>query len=132
MARLLHYLVIGACALVVFGFVGFAADELRYGSETQQAKLAEDLNDPTAGANTEGKRAREHSKIREAIDDANDVLLAPFTPIVDSSQSIWVKRGVPALLALIAYGLLVALIANSLPKPKAHSGGDWRTASGSS
>jgi hypothetical protein len=122
-------LVIVACALVALGFIAFAADEMRYGSETQQAKVADDLNDPTRGADTESKRAREHSTIREAIDDANDVLLAPFTPIVDSSQSIWVKRGVPALLALLAYGLLVALIANSLPKPKAHGGGDWRTAS---
>jgi hypothetical protein len=129
MARLLHYLVIAACALVILGFVGFAADEMRYGSETQQAKLSDELNDPTAGGVTEAKRAREHSKAREALDDTNDVLLAPFTPIVDSSESIWVKRGVPTLLALLAYGLLVALIANSLPKPKAHSGGDWRTAS---
>jgi hypothetical protein len=129
MAKLLHYLIIGACVLVVFGFAAFAVDEMRYGSETQQSKLADQLNDPTRGASTEAKRAREHTKIREAIDDANDVLLAPFNPIVDSSQSIWVKRGVPALLALIAYGLLVALIANSLPRPKAHSGGDWRTAS---
>ena len=131
MARLLHYAVIAACILVVLGFVGFATDEMRAGSQTQQSKLANELDDPTAGAATEAKRAKEHTKARELVDDANDYLLAPFTPVVASSHSIWVKRGVPALLALLAYGLLMALIANSLPKPKAHSGGDWRTAGSS-
>ena len=126
MAKLIHYAVIAACVLVVLGFAGFASDEMRHGSETQQSKLSNELNDPTAGSATEAKRAKEHTAVREAIDDANDVLLAPFTGIVDS-KNIWVKRGLPSLFALIAYGLLVALIANSLPKPKAH-GGDWRTA----
>jgi len=128
MVKLIHYAVIAACVLVVLGFAGFAADEMRAGSQHQQQKVANDMNDPTGGATTEAKRARQHAKVREMIDDANDVLLAPFTPAVKSSHDIWVKRGVPALLALLAYGLLVALIANSLPKPKAHSGGDWRTA----
>jgi hypothetical protein len=128
-AKLVHWVAILACVLVGLGFVCFAVDELRYGSETQQAKLAEDLNDPSAGAATERKRERERSVAREAIDDANDVLLAPFAEIVDDSESVWLNRGVPTLLALLTYGLLVVLIANSLPKPKAHSGGDWRTAS---
>jgi hypothetical protein len=127
-AKIVHWLAILACVLVALGFVCFAVDELRYGSETQQAKLAEDLNDPSAGATTERKRERERSTAREAIDDANDVLLTPFADVVDS-ESTWVNRGVPTLLALLTYGLLALLIANSLPKPKTHSGGDWRTAS---
>ena len=130
MVKLLHYAIIAACVLVVLGFAGFVTDEMRYGSQTQQSKLAEELNDPTAGPATKAKRAREHTKVRETIDDANDVLLSPFTSLVESSHSIWVKRGVPTLLALLAYGLLLALIANSLPKPKPH-GGDWRTAGSS-
>ncbi len=128
MAKLLHWIAIAACVLVGIGFVCFAADEMRYGSETQQAKLADSLNDPTRGAPTERKREQERSSVREAIDDANDVLLAPFSTFIDS-KDVWVSRGVPTLLALLTYGLLVALIANSLPKPKPQSGGDWRTAS---
>ena len=130
MAKLIHWLAIVACVLVGLGFACFAADEMRYGSETQQAKLANSLNDPTRGAATERKREQEHTTLREAIDDSNDVLLAPFSNIVDSND-VWVSRGVPTILALLAYGLLVLLIANSLPKPKAHSGGDWRTAGSS-
>jgi hypothetical protein len=125
-ARLIHYAAIAACVLVVAGFAAFVSDQMRYGSQTQQAKLANELNDPAASDTVKAKRAREHTRVREAIDKVNDVLLAPFTGIVDSG-GIWVKRGVPTLLALLAYGLIAGLIANSLPKPKAH-GGDWRGA----
>jgi hypothetical protein len=126
MAKLVHWVAIAACVLVGLGFVGFATDEMRFASDTQQAKLADDLNDPSRGAASERTREREHSSVREAIDDSNDVLLAPFSSVVNS-DSLWVNRGVPALLALLTYGLLVLLIANSLPKPKAHHG-DWRAA----
>ena len=126
MAKLIHWLAIAACVIVALGFIGFASDEMRYASDTQQAKLADDVNDPGRGPATERKREKEHSQAREVIDDANDVLLAPFSNIVDSN-SLWVSRGVPTLLALLTYGLLVLLIANSLPKPKTHSG-DWRAA----
>jgi hypothetical protein len=128
MAHLVRSIGIVACALVFFGFVGFAADEMRYGSETQQAKLANELNEPDLGPNTERKREREHSGARELIDDSNDILLAPFAGVTHSTNP-WASRGIPTVLALLAYGLLLVLIANSLPKPKAQSGGDWRTAS---
>ena len=134
MAKLVHWLVIGACLLVVLGFAAFAADELNHGSQTQVTKVNDDLGSqntlPQAVKQTrpltEAEREKAHSSVREAIDDANDVLLAPFDGVV-SSDNAWVQHGVPTLLALLVYGFLVALIANSLPKPKAH-GGDWRTA----
>jgi hypothetical protein len=126
MAKLVRWVAVAACVLVALGFVGFASDELRFASDTQQAKLADDVNDPARGPATERRREREHSPVREAIDDANDVLLAPFSSIVDSN-SLWLNRGVPTLLALLTYGLLILLIANSMPRPKTHSG-DWRTA----
>jgi hypothetical protein len=126
MARLVHTLAIAASVIVGLGFVTFAADEMSRGSETQRAKLAKQLNAPAPSAVEERVREREHGPVREAIDDANDVLLAPFSDIVDSSNA-WVERGVPTILALLAYGLVLLLIANSLPRPKSHSG-DWRTA----
>ena len=63
---------------------------------------------------------------RETIDDANDVLLRPFVDLVDS-KSAWVNHAIPALLALLIYGLGLGLLANLLPKERTH-GGDWRTA----
>jgi hypothetical protein len=126
MARAVHSVAILACLIVGIGFAYFAADEMRYGSETQQAKLAKELNTPAPSSVEENKRERKHSAVREAIDDANDVLLAPFSGLAESDNR-WVERGVPTLLGLLLYGLLLMLIANSLPKPKAHSG-DWRAA----
>ena len=60
------------------------------------------------------------------MDDANDVLLGPFAGIVDSDDR-WVTHGVPAMLALLLYGLCLGMLANMLPKQREH-GGDWRTA----
>jgi len=48
-------------------------------------------------------------------------VLSPFTGIVHA-KDIWARRGIPTLLALLAYGLIVVMIVNSLPKPKAHGG----------
>ena len=113
--------------LVALGFLMFAADETRRGSEAQQAKLADELEtEPSPSASQEAERERRHGPVREIVDDANDYLLAPFTALV-SSRNSWVAHGVPALLALLAYGVGLTMLANSLPKPKAH-GGDWRVA----
>ena len=129
MARLIHFVAVIACLLVAAGFVTFAADELDKGSKQQVTKLNETLTDnpePSTTLVPEATREKANGPVREAIDDANDVLLAPFEGVVNSDNP-WVQNGVPALLALIGYGFVLVLIANSLPKPKAH-GDDWRTA----
>src|SRR5215210_2976812 len=76
-----------------------------------------------AGPGGERQRERAHGPVREAIDDANDVLLDPFAGIVDS-ESPWVTRGVPSLLALAVFGFGLGMLANF--RPKRSSGGDWR------
>jgi PleD family two-component response regulator len=62
----------------------------------------------------EALRQRQHGKVREAIDDANDVLTQPFAGVVDSG-SIWAKRGVTTLLALLAYGVIARILIGYLP-----------------
>ena len=115
---------------MVLGFAMFAIDEADKGSKGQQAKLERELgtaNDPVAPtAREEAVREDRHGAVREAIDDANDVLLRPFADLIDSDDS-WVNHGIPALLALLIYGFGLGLLANMLPKQRAHSG-DWRTA----
>lgn len=95
--------------LVLLGFALFATEQANEGSQIQQARL-EGISEPSPTPATEAEREDRHTDGRELIDDANDVLLQPFTGVV-SSDEIWVKRGVPALLAFFAYGVLLRLLA---------------------
>ena len=94
---------IALSAIVCLGFLLFALDEVGAASRKQGDKITESERvDPTR----EGERARErrNGAVRELIDDANDVLLSPFAGIGDASNK-WVHRGLPALLALLVYGV---------------------------
>jgi hypothetical protein len=133
MGSLIRLLAIVCSGLVLLGFAFFATAELDRGSKTQQGKLDRELSgevgDPTPIAPTpiqEAARERVNGKFREGVDDINDVLLGPFTKLVDSNDR-WVSHGVPALLALLLYGLGLGTLANMLPKHREHTA-DWRTA----
>jgi hypothetical protein len=127
MGSLIRFVAIGVSVVVVLGFAMFAIDETDKGSKAQQAKLERELGTTVApDERLEAARERKHGPVREAVDDANDVLLRPFADLVDSDNS-WVNHGIPALLALLIYGLGLGLLANMLPKQRQH-GGDWRTA----
>ncbi|HEY8770718.1 MAG TPA: hypothetical protein VIM03_09250 [Thermoleophilaceae bacterium] len=134
-ASLLRFIAISVCAIVALGFLLFAIDELNAGSQTQQSKIDQSADGKTAvvvppapSPQDEAIRERQHGKVREAIDDANDVLLTPFSQLVSTSKSNWVTHGVPAVLALLVYGFGIGFLANMMPRTKTHSGGDWRTA----
>jgi hypothetical protein len=133
MGTIIRTLAIAASAVVALSFAMFAWDEVDRGSKVQQRELGEGTGnrveiaiDPAPSADQEALRERSHSSVREAIDDVNDVLLQPFTGLVDSPNN-WVIRGVPTLLGLLVYGLGLGLLANFLPKSRDTSG-DWRTA----
>jgi hypothetical protein len=125
MESLFRTIALVASLLVVAGFVAFALDETGKGSREQIEKLSEELGTPAPSAGVERVRERKHGPVRELVDDANDVLLAPFTGVV-SSRDIWVQRIVPAVLALLVYGLGLALLAGYLPKQR-RPVRDWRT-----
>jgi hypothetical protein len=131
MGSLVRLLAIFCSGLVIFGFAFFATDELDRGSKTQQGKLDRELSgevgDPTPIAPSpvqEAAREKVNGAFREAVDDANDVLLGPFTNLIDSNDR-WVGHGVPAVLALLLYGLGLGTLANMLPKQREHAA-DWR------
>jgi hypothetical protein len=131
MGSLVRLLAIFCSGLVILGFAFFATDELDRGSKTQQGKLDRELSgevgDPTPIAPSpvqEAAREKVNGGFREAVDDANDVLLGPFTNLIDSNDR-WVGHGVPALLALLLYGLGLGTLANMLPKQREHAA-DWR------
>ena len=126
MASLLRLVAVIASAFIVLSFFAFVADETGQGSKDQEAKLGQELGEPAPSPTTERERERRHGEVREKIDDANDVLLAPFSGVV-TSNSLWVQRIATGLLALLTYGLGLTLLANFLPG-RSRAAHDWRTA----
>lgn len=131
MGSLVRLLAIVASALILIGFAFFATDEMDRGSKLQQQALGEGLGQPVAPnliaptALDERQREQAHGDAREVVDDANDVLLAPFANIVTSDNN-WVQHLVPALFGLLLYGAGLGIVANALPKERHHAG-DWRS-----
>ena len=133
MGSLVRLVAILSSGLVLLGFAYFATDELSRGSQNQQNALGAELDggpDPAPVApspDEEAARERVNGTFREAVEDANDVLLGPFATLVDGSDNRWVTHGVPTILALILYGFCLGMLARMLPKSREH-GADWRTA----
>jgi hypothetical protein len=131
MGAILRLLAIAASVVIALGFTLFALDEMDGASKGQQQALAEqtgvaDPADVAPAPEEESARARQNTGVREAVDDMNDILLAPFSDLTNSKDS-WVIRGVPTLLGLLVYGLGLGLLANFLPGRQSHAG-DWRAA----
>jgi hypothetical protein len=133
MGSLIRLVAIVMSGFVLVGFAFFAVDELDRGSKTQQQALANELDSsspeviPVAPTPAdEAAREAAHGDVREVVDDVCDVLLGPFTGLVDSDD-VWVARGVPTILGLLLYGVGLGFLANMLPKQRSH-GADWRGA----
>jgi hypothetical protein len=133
MGSFIRLIAIVTSGIVLLGFAFFAVDQLDEGSKTQQNAVDDGLNPggsavaPIApNAAQESARERDHGKVREVVDDANDILVGPMASLVDSHNA-WVEHGIPALLALLIYGLGLGFLANLFPRQRTH-GGDWRTA----
>lgn len=122
MTGMLRLVSTAATVLVVLGFALFAIDRTREGSAVTVERIAE-----SSGPGVERGREARNGPVREAIDDANDVLLAPFDSIVSSSGSEWVRHGVPAALGFLLYGLLLRLLANAVPQGRRHEPLGWET-----
>ena len=109
--QFLRYLAIGLSLIVATGFVLFAVDDFDRASDSSRSRVLGDASaaDPTAAG--EREREQRHGDARELIDDANDVLLKPFATVSENADSRWVRRGVPAGLGLLVYGVLLGFLA---------------------
>jgi hypothetical protein len=109
-----------AALVVVVSFGLFALDQAREGSDQTLARLEggegpkgdakRNINQADPPPRIERARERRHGDVRELIDDANDIVVKPFTGIADSG-SIWAQRGIPALLAFLIFGVALRLLA---------------------
>jgi hypothetical protein len=102
-----------ACAILIASFALFAIEKSKAGAKDQVNKVV-GISAPAPGPQNERAREKEHGDVREAIDDANDVLIEPFSGVV-TSGSIWAKRIVATLLALLVYGVILRILAAYLP-----------------
>jgi hypothetical protein len=122
-ARLVVWASTIASLILVASFALFAYDQARNGSDQQVNKIGSAAEPTNAKTNihqadpspkTEKAREKRHGKIRELIDDGNDILVAPFAGIVDSNE-IWIQRGLPSLLAFLLFGVGLRIAAAYLP-----------------
>lgn len=111
--RVLRFAAIACSLLVIAGWGWFAADQASSASEQTQAEIAGDAasTKPSPDPDQEADREKVNSDLHEYVDDANDLLLKPFAPIAENSDSKWVRRTVPALLALLVYGFGLGTLA---------------------
>jgi hypothetical protein len=115
----------------------FAVDQSEEGSANQVNTVAGDktavaseaaIDRPAPDAATERSREADHTGAREFIDDGNDLVVAPFADIVDSSN-VWVERLVAGGLAGLVFGLGGMMLANFIPQRR-RKVSDWREATG--
>lgn len=103
LAHALRILSTLACGVVLIAFVMFAADQ-RQDPAGQVAAMQGAAAAPEP----------EHGGARGVIEDVNDKLVAPFEGVATSDDP-WIGAAVPALLALVAYGLLARLLIAYIP-----------------
>jgi predicted PurR-regulated permease PerM len=120
-APIIRWAAILACAFVTLSFLFFVVNQTSTASQNQtnaitgaQSVHTDELTKlPNPPPAIERVREKENDKFHEFVDDVDDVLLAPFTGISNSS-SIWVRRLIPLGLALLIYGIGGLYLARSL------------------
>ena len=119
LARPLHYLAIALSLIIAVGFMLFALEDIDRASARSEQRITGGYTATAPTPAGERERERRHSGVREAIDDVNDVLLAPFAGVSDDATSRWARRGVPTLLGLLVYGFGLGYVARFM---KGHGG----------
>ena len=99
-SRVIRWASLVCCALVVMSFAMFARDQMAGASEHQQTELVAGTNPST----TPVAITHRHSQPRRFIDGAAKTLTSPFSAVVKSNNA-WVDHGLPAVFALLVYGV---------------------------
>lgn len=97
---------LACCLLVVMSFALFTHDQIAGASARQQNEIASGAAVVPSGVPS-GDR---HGQPRRFIDGAAKSLTSPYASIAHSN-SPWVERGVPAVVALIVYGVGLRFVA---------------------
>jgi hypothetical protein len=111
-ATILRWASIVACSFVALSFAFFVVSQSSAASNSSVAQITNQTSVKPENATKlpnpppaiEKLRQKENDSFHEFVDDVDDVLLSPFTGVTHS-HSIWVRRIVPLLLALLIYGV---------------------------
>lgn len=113
--RAVRRLAILLSLVVAAGFVLFALDDVDRASSSSRDRIIGESVSVSVGPIPRGERERERERrngaVREAVDDANDVLLKPFAAVAANDGRRWIRHGVPAVLGLLVYGVLLGFLA---------------------
>ena len=104
--RPLRWLSVLATLVVLAGWVAFAVTET---SDASKVSVAE-----VGGTTTTSRPAdpdASHGGVRGALDRADDALLAPFSMLAGDAANPWVEHSVPAIAAVLVYGLGLGYLA---------------------
>lgn len=94
-----------ASFIVAFSFTLFAVDRFR-GASDDQVELVDNGTGGTVQVRTDHR-----SSFRRHLDDAAHGLNSPFDSTVSGTESDWVRRGIPTLLAVALYGFGLGFLA---------------------
>jgi hypothetical protein len=116
LSRLLRTVSVLACLLVVASFSLFVVDQTSSASAHQVAELGPAAQTgPLLGASGADPAPAHPSTrpggLRRSLDDASSALTSPFRSLLSSGANIWLREGLPTLLALAAYGLGLGFLA---------------------
>jgi hypothetical protein len=112
-ALVLRWAAIISSSFIALSFLFFATDQTSNASKASVRGItgegsnvkAENITKlPNPPSKAEKIRETENDGFHEFVDDVDDVLLSPFTSI-SNSDNIWLRRAVPALIALLLYGV---------------------------
>jgi hypothetical protein len=93
--------------LVIASFALFAHDQVAGASQHQQTA---ELPNASSLAPRPVATHKPHAQPRRFIDGAASTLASPFHSVIESDNA-WVDRGVPAVCALLVYGLGLSYLA---------------------
>lgn len=112
------------CLIVGVSFALFAINQTSNASAHQQQELSGEIPPPQEGetaaeaaaaakkTHTDGQASK--GSPRRVVDEVADAVTSPFSGLIDSSSSEWLKRGVLLALTLAIYGFGLSFLARAI------------------
>jgi predicted PurR-regulated permease PerM len=107
MSTLLRLISLLCCAFVIVAFALFAIAQTSHASQGQANAVA---SGTITSQQAKNKPVSQEKQPRKLIDQVAEKLNSPWNGII-STNSQWVKRGVPTIISLLVYGFLLSFIA---------------------